>query len=70
MSGRIEMTSCQKEATSKWSKNERLSFTKAGVDIGEDLEAGGIKTAGKVAIKPTLLKRTVFAITGVVDPGT
>lgn len=58
MSGRIETTGCYKEATSKWSKNERLSFTKAGVDIGEDLQASA-QTAGKISIITSKLNGVV-----------
>lgn len=68
MSGRIEIASSYSEKDNKWSKNMSVGVRKAGVDIGEDLEAGGTKTVGKVTIKPMSLKRTAFAITGVVDP--
>ena len=40
MSGRIEMYDNQKEATSKWSRNESFAVRDAGVDIGEDLSSG------------------------------
>lgn len=68
MSGRIETAGSRMASADKFSKNEIISVRKAGVDIGEDLEAGSAKTAGKVTIKPMSLKRTAFAITGVVDP--
>jgi hypothetical protein len=68
MSGRIETISSRNGNDYKFSKNEIVGAHKAGVDIGEDLEAGGAKTVGKVTIKPMSLKRTTFAITGVVDP--
>lgn len=49
MSGRIETISSRNGNDYKFSKNEIVGARKAGVDIGEDLEAGGAKTAGKVS---------------------
>ena len=39
MSGRIEVINSRKEETSKWSKNESMSFRESGVDIELDLQA-------------------------------
>lgn len=47
MSGRIETAGSRMASDDKFSKNEIISVRKAGVDIGEDLEAGGAKMAGK-----------------------
>ncbi len=47
MSGRIETTSSRNGNDYKFSKNEIVGAHKAGVDIGEDLKAGGAKMAGK-----------------------
>ena len=59
MSGRIETISSRNGNDYKFSKNEIIGAHKAGVDIGEDLEAGGAKTAGKVA---TVTSKTVGTI--------
>ena len=58
MSGRIE-TIASRDNSNKWSRNETSIVRSAGVDIGDDLEAGGAKTAGKVT---TVTSKKVGAI--------
>lgn len=41
MSGRIEFFGSEKEQTSKWSKNSKVSLKEAGLDIGSDKGGGG-----------------------------
>ena len=56
MSGRIEMYDNQKEATSKWSRNESFAVRDAGVDIGEDPSSGpsGTTNYSDLSNKPSI----------------